>query len=139
MASIEIRVDADLHLTLVHFETMNQKKFDEVDMLITDLLTKVKRPPTGVFGKRIIVGYAKKKRAIEVNSTYCQHLRKAIVDRLEVLGIAYTKGQWLAHVTDETDIFHEGHPIPFWEWMDFRWKELPLGEPVAYQLGILAE
>jgi len=124
MAHIGIDIGEAHHLTLVHFETMTEEKYDKIFDILIRISAKVTKHPTGKFGKREVMGRYKNVQARLVHSPYIEFLRNAIVKDLDAAGITYSKGfDFTPHVSKPIDKWFDGGPVPFAEWMDLQWKD----------------
>lgn len=129
MAHVELRIGIEHHLTLVHFELMDNDKARLVNEVLTEIMGRVKRAPTGTFGDLAMFGRFKNVHGRRVNSPYVDAIRVAIIQGLEARGVIYSDTfDWNPHVSKPLIEWHTGAPVPFADHMTFRWKG---GHPVS--------
>lgn len=123
MAYLEIKVGDAHHITLVHFEEMDAAKRAQVCEILVPIIRKVKRGPSGTFGRRQKMGVYRNIKAILVVSPYLVALRAEIANQLKEQGVKFSSNfAFNGHVSHPLDEWEEGAPVPMDFWIDFIWK-----------------
>lgn len=104
MASIQVPIEGEFHVTLIHFDKLSNDDANVVEVLLEELVGLVQSPPSGVYGVRIRVGPRNNVPAIRVQSQWIEDVRGWFVEKLEQYDIPYSKNYnaFIPHVTKPT-------------------------------------
>lgn len=135
MASLQLPVGEAHHITLFHFETMDEDKLEEIAKRLLVILGKVKRGPEAVYGAAAMFGWREDIPVFHVTSTYLHALREAIRQEFEKAPIVYYTGrkqEWQPHVSNPTPEMKTGDRIDTWNKLTLIWGGKVYG---MYELG----
>lgn len=125
MSHIELRVGIEHHLTLLHFEQMDDEKYARIEAVLTEIQKKVKRGPTGTFEGIEMFGRFRNVRGINIHSPYVVALQAEIQRLCAERGILFSNdyGPFHPHVSKPLDSFVPGSPVPFADFISLSWSK----------------